>query len=363
MGNPIIPAIYYDSIYIVIVSLFTVVALNGFNVNLRKKNDWSFAVFACVVFVLFLGTRPIDALFADMPLYYGIYNSWKGVFYFDFDAQNLLFDNLECYLASIRFDPTLHYVLFAAIYFGCILVASRKMFPRHIALAFLCYCAAFSTFSYCVNGYKAGSAAAFFLVALAYRDNLKISILFVLLSWGFHHSMQLPVVAFLITQLYSKPKYYYYLWYVCAIISILHISWFQYFFAGLTDEQGAGYLLSSSSNQGFAEAYKSGFRFDFWIYSAMPILIGWWVINKYKIVDKFYNRLLCMYITVNSVWLLCIYASYTNRIAYLSWFMYPFVLIYPLFNERIGIKRTKYLRIAVTLHLLFTLIMHFIYYG
>ena len=175
--------------------------------------------------------------------------------------------------------------------------------------------------------------------------------------------MQLPVVAFLITQFYSKPKYYYYLWYVCAIISILHISWFQLFFAGLTDEQGAGYLLSSSSSQGFAEAYKSGFRFDFWIYSAMPILIGWWVINKYKIVDKFYNRLLCMYITVNSVWLLCIYASYTNRIAYLSWFMYPFVLIYPLFNERIGIKRTKYLRIAVTLHLLFTLIMQFIYYA
>ena len=65
MGNPIIPAIYYDSIYIVIVSLFTVVALNGFNVNLRKKNDWSFAVFACVVFVLFLGTRPIDDYFAD----------------------------------------------------------------------------------------------------------------------------------------------------------------------------------------------------------------------------------------------------------------------------------------------------------
>ena len=109
MGNPIIPAIYYDSIYIVIVSLFTVVALNGFNVNLRKKNDWSFAVFACVVFVLFLGTRPIDAHFADMPLYYGIYNRWKGIFYFDFNAQNNN-DSLEIWGTTENGEGTILFV-------------------------------------------------------------------------------------------------------------------------------------------------------------------------------------------------------------------------------------------------------------
>ena len=363
MGQALIPAIYYSSIYIIIVTIFTLFELNGFNVNIKKKNDMQFAFFVCFVFVLFLGTRPISSVFADMPLYFGLYNSWNGPFVFDYDTLNLLFDNLERYLASIRFDPTMHYVLFASIYYGCILVASKKMFPQHVTLAFLCYCAAFSTFSYCVNGYKAGSAAAFFLVALAYRENLKIAIPFVLISWGFHHSMQLPVIAFVVTQLYSKPKYYYYLWYVCAAISILHITWFQQYFAELTDEQGAGYLLSSSAEQGFGESYKGGFRFDFWIYSAMPVLTGWWAINKLEYEDKFYNRLLCTYLIVNAVWLLCIYASFTNRIAYLSWFMYPFVLIYPLFNPQLGFKRTMYIKFAVSLHLSFTIFMHIFYYG
>lgn len=359
----LIPAEIYSSIYLTLVTIFSIIAISNFNIYCIKRNDNTIATIICIIFILLLGTRPISDVFADMPLYRGIYNRWRGPFVFDWNAMNLLFDNLECFLASIRFDPTLHYVLFAAIYYGCILAASKKMFPNSITLAFLCYCAAFSTFSYCVNGYKAGSAAAFFLVALAYRDNLKVSIPFVLISWGFHHSMQLPVVAFAITQIYSKPKYYYFLWYVCAIISLLHITWFQTFFAGLTDEQGAGYLLSSSAEQGFVEAYKGGFRFDFWIYSAIPVFVGWWAVNKLKIEDEFYNRLLCMYLLVNSVWLLCIYAEFTNRIAYLSWFMYPFVLLYPLFNEQLGEKRNRYIKYAVSLHLAFTLFMHIVYYG
>lgn len=359
----LIPAESYYSIYLTLVTIFSIFAIFSFNIDTVKRNDNLGAIIICIIFILFLGTRPISAVFADMPLYYGLYNRWSGPFEFNWDTTNLLFDNLEVFLASIHFDPTLHYIMFAAIYYGCILVAAKKMFPDHITLAFLCYCAAFSTFSYCVNGYKAGSAAAFFLVALAYRDNLKISIPFVLISWGFHHSMQLPVVAFVATQIYSKPKFYYYIWYACALISILHITWFQSFFAGLTDEQGAGYLLSSSADQGFTEAYKGGFRLDFWLYSAMPVFVGWWAVNKLEIEDKFYNRLLSMYILVNSVWLLCIYASFTNRIAYLSWFMYPFVLLYPLFYEQFGEKRNQYIKYAVSLHLAFTLFMKIVYYG
>lgn len=359
----LIPAESYQSIYLALVTIFSIFAISNFNIHSIKRFDNANATIICIIFILFLGTRPISAFFSDMPLYYGLYNRWRGPFEFDWNAMNLLFDNLECFLASIRFDPTLHYIIFAAIYYGCILAASKKMFPNNVTLAFLCYCAAFSTFSYCVNGYKAGSAAAFFLVALAYRDNLKVSIPFVLISWGFHHSMQLPVVAFVITQIYNKPKYYYYLWFVCAIISLLHITWFQTFFAGLSDEQGAKYLLSSSAEQGFTETYKAGFRFDFWIYSAVPIFVGWWAVNKLNIEDKFYYRLLSMYLLVNSVWLLCIYAEFTNRIAYLSWFMYPFVLLYPLFNEQFGENRNRYIKYAVSLHLTFTLFMHIVYYG
>lgn len=357
-----IPGEYYQYIYLFLVTIFSISALSSFYINNNEENDWDNALLICTIIVLFLGTRPISSYyFGDMTLYYGYYKRWSGEFVFNWNTTNLLFDNLERFLASIRFSPILHYILFAGIYFGGILTACKKLFPYHITISFLCCCAAFSTFAACVNGYKAGSAASLFLVALAYRDNLRISLLMVLLSWGFHHSMQLPVAAFLITQFYNTPKYFIYFWGICALISFLHISFFQELFANLTDEGGKGYLdvLQNSKNFGG----KGGFRFDFLLYSSMPILMGWWITMELKIEDLFYNKLLCLYTLVNAVWLLCMYASYTNRIAYLSWFMYPIVLIYPLFLEQLGEYRTDLIKKVVSLHLAFTIFMEVIYYA
>ena len=72
--------------------------------------------------------------------------------------------------------------------------------------------------------------------------------------------------------------------------------------------------------------------------------------------------MLCTYTFTNSVWMLCMYAEYTNRIAYLSWFMYPFVLIYPLICENWGIQKYRTLLKIMMCHLGFTLFMQIIYY-
>ena len=60
--------------------------------------------------------------------------------------------------------------------------------------------------------------------------------------------------------------------------------------------------------------------------------------------------------------MLCMYAEFTNRIAYLSWFMYPFVLIYPLVCENWGTQKYRTLSKFMLLHLGFTLFMQIIYY-
>lgn len=357
------PAEYYKFIYLLLVVIFTSNALNTFQIDKYNPKSKSTAKIICAVFIILLGTRPYSDIFVDMGLYYNYlygYNGDNSNFAFDWNAENLIFDNIETFCAYIGLDPLLHFLLFATIYFGCILTACNKMFPKHSLIAFICYCGAFSTFSYCVNGYKAGSAAAIFLVALAYRDNLKISVPMALLSWGFHHSMQLPLAVFLITHFYNRPKFFYYLWYVCAIISLLHISLFQTLFAGYSDERGASYLSIDRRGEDWGGG-GTGFRFDFWLYSSVPVIVGWRAINKFKIQDVFYNRILCMYLVTNSVWLLCIYAPYNNRIAYLSWFMYPIVLLYPFFNDQFGTLGTVYIKNTVWYHLAFTLFMAFIY--
>lgn len=119
-----------------------------------------------------------------------------------------------------------------------------------------------------------------------------------------------------------------------------------------------------TSNSNNAWGGRGGFRMDFVVYSAMPILIGYYVKYKYKLKDKLYDIMLNIYLTCNGVWMLCMYAEFTNRIAYLSWFMYPIILIYPCYaiadKKHPLVRMRKYI---VMVHLVFTLFMSFVYYA
>ena len=74
-----------------------------------------------------------------------------------------------------------------------------------------------------------------------------------------------------------------------------------------------------------------------------------------------YIMFLSIYIICNSFWILVIKASFSNRFAYLSWFLFPIVLVYPLVMFKIRNKNNHYLGLIMLLHLGFTLFMFFLY--
>ena len=361
-----IPAQYYYDVYLVIATILCFSCFSFYNsrneqLSLGVKADAEKAFGVFLFFSVFIGIRPISSVFADMTQYVGIYNNYGTIYTFDWDVENLIYDNQMNWFASIRLNPVIYYIYIALIYYGGMYVACKKMFPGNAYAVFLVCLVAFSTFGAATNGIKAGSAASLFLVALAYRNNLKVCIPIAILSLGFHHSMQLPIGALLITLIYNKkPKYYIYFWILCFVISAAHITYFQNLFAGFTDDKGASYLISDRSEDIIYD--RGGFRLDFILYSSMPILMGWYAVSKKKIQDKLYSTILSTYTIVNAIWMLCIYASFTNRIAYLSWFMYPIVLVYPLFLEQWGPSRYKTFAKVAGLHLAFTLFMHIVYY-
>jgi len=290
--------------------------------------------------------------------YVADYNVAEGChFVFEMNATNLIWDNFFMYVASQRLGYTTLFFITAFVYFGGMWLACYKMFPNDSWFAFLVCLAAFSTFSYGTNGVKAGAAGSVFLLALAYRENRVVSILLALVSLGIHHSMQLPLTAFLLTLFYKKTKVYIRIWCVCLLLAMLNVTFFQEIFAGMTDEHGSSYLLSDEDWGG-----KKGFRLDFVLYSCVPVWVGYWVVFKKKIESQMYSAILNIYVICNSVWMLCMYASFTNRIAYLSWFMYPVVLIYPFLKEKLGEQQYRKLGYVAWGHLLFTLFMNVIYY-
>lgn len=369
----------YEYILLLIATIGTLTLVKKYRVATfnqvlaERKSVASASVVLAIFFTLLIGLRPMENgmayMWADSANYNYTYQIREGMqFWFDLQAENLIWDNLFDMWASNRLGITPLFLLCDAIYFGCTYAACRKWFPRDTTMAYLVFLGAFSTYSYSFNGVKAGVAGAIFLLGLAYYEKRAWSVALILISWGFHHSMQLPVAAYALTLFYKNPKWYFYGYAFCVAMSVFHVSFFSSLFASMSsDERGAEYLLATGNAD---EAHITGFRPDFLLYSVMPILVGYKIVMKEKLqVSKLYSALLHVYICTNGIWCLCMYASYSNRIAYLSWFMYPFVLIYPFLKEDLrGVlilkSRNQYVQLAkvASYHLYFTLFMELVFY-
>lgn len=352
----------YQNMYTLLVTALSIPIINRYK-NLRENSKVDNSRVLVIVFLIAIaiGLRPVSGrYFVDMIGYSRVLDTYDGsFFFFNWDTDNIIFDNLLFWWASSQIGKTLFFLFMSCVYFGSYYWGIKRLFPKHELAAYVVFLAAFSTFSFATNGIKAGVAASIFVLALAYSNNKLLSLLFAFVSLGFHHSMQLPVAALILTMFFKNPKWYFYGWFFCLLMAMLHITYFQNLFGGMTDEQGAGYLLVTTDET------VGGIRFrpDFIIYSAMPVWIGYQFEMKMKQTSKIYSTLLHFYLCTNGIWMLCMYASFNNRIAYLSWFIYPIVLIYPFLYIDERPMRYQYFSKTMKYHLYFTLFMVFIYYG
>lgn len=364
----VIIASLYNYVYLLVVAIITwrylpiyltQSSLNDFND--RSKSDNAFILL--IFMILFIGFRPVvEIYFQDMAAYsYKLRRYADADFEFNWDAENKIFDNFLVWFASNRFDQRIFFIIMSILYFVPMYYGLKRIFPDDEKLAFLTYLAGLSTFSYAVNGIKAGVAASIFILALSFRDKKLLCVLLMLISLGFHHSMTLPIAACIIVYFIRNPKLYYCIWALSLIMCILHISYFQELFSGFTDDQGARYLNATFETT----TAHIGFRPDFILYSSVPVILGY----KFELESEYklswtYQFLMHFYLLTNAVWMLCMYASFNNRIAYLSWFVYPIVIIAP-FLDKMNIDPDRYFKVdkVVKYHLLFTLIMIVVYWG
>lgn len=357
----------YQSIYVFFMMLMTFIVgsrYSKYNTNkvvASKREDIGASLILAIIVLMFIGFRPMSDAFGDMTGYADtmLSHSFEGV-PITWD-NNYLFTPLMAFLSSHNASPRTPIVVLAAINVISTFIAIRKMFPNNTLISLIVVFGSFIYFATATNGLKAGCAMGLLLCALAYRENLIVSLLFLFLSMGFHHSMQMAIGAYAVCLFYKNSKIYFLIWGVCLLLAIFHVTYFQILFGGMTDEQGAGYLLSSLEDSSFGG--RTGFRWDFLLYSSIPVIVGFFAIFKKKIVSTTYGFILNVYLVTNSIWMLCMYAPYTNRIAEISWGILPVVTIYPLLRERWG--STQYKRFKDLAYILvgFSFFMHFVYYA
>jgi hypothetical protein len=350
-------AVYYTILLVIVVGFFIRTQVYSDNktaiIPVNKTN--AFTLFAFIV--LYMGLRPISGYyFGDMGTYAHYFELLSSGDIVDLSEQDTLF-NLYTKLCSSIMSVHAWFLLTAFIYVGCLFFACKRIFPNYVFIAFLMCVTAFSFWSYGVNGIRNGMATSLVILAVLFLRQKWKAIILCILAIGFHKSVMLPVCALAIAYFYKNTRIYVYVWLFSIVLSVLLGGFFENFFSSLgllEDERFSRYLTSTEHSDSFS---STGFRWDFLLYSMVPIIMGIHVVLVRKQKDQLYLLLLNTYIIANAFWVLVIRASFSNRFAYLSWFLYPLVLIYPTLKFNLWKKQYAKIGIVVFLHFLFTYVM------
>ena len=193
------------------------------------------------------------------------------------------------------------------------------------------FCISFSFWAYGTNGIRNGLATSLFILAISFYKNKYVLLGLMLFSCTFHQTMFLPTIAYVITLFYNNTNKYILAWLIAIPVSLILGNFLVTYIemSGIGVDK-VGLYFTEEIDEGFS---KTGFRWDFLIYSSLAVFSGWYFIYKKKFQDKFYNHLYNTFLIANTVWVLIIQVNFSNRFAYLSWFMMGLVIIYPLLKK------------------------------
>lgn len=352
-------AYWYSTAYYIVLLLLSMYAALSYSRNnsfLNKGIGWPLAI----ALILFFAFRPLTYKFGfgDTQGYAFFFNLMKTHKEIDLNAKDIGF---ECLSFFLRYnDVWVLFLVLAVCYTVCQLLASKLLSPSHYGVLFLIIVLSFSFWGYGVNGARNGAAIGLVMLGMIKRNIVWTPILF-LLGISLHGSVLLPIAAYCLNFAYSKSKSYVIVWCVCVVLS-LFVSDFlteTLTIGDFIDDRRVAYLTNKfdkSTGEMFA---STGYRWDFVIYSAIPIILGYIQIKKKVVTDRIYIVLFNTYCICNSFWLFTIYVPYNNRFAYLSWFLFPILVTYPFISQpgRLSDKNVSNVRKVIALTYLFTFIM------
>ncbi len=318
-----------------------------------------------LILALWLGMRPNSAYFGDT----GSYAEW----FIFFDTTTFAIDlksewawDFIIYTTKVLgFDVHVFFTVVSLLYMATAYAALRILIPQKPITTLILLCGSLMFYSFGVNGLRNGLTCHIILLAftLYFKNQRILAGLLAFLAYGVHHSVGIPIAAFTLSLfIYKKPHWSIAIWGLSIVASLLlgnRLTGFIEQFS--TDERLQHYANLEQGGIGYKFS-SSGFRWDFLAYSAMPIVLGFYTILKKRITDNWYSVLFSTYCLANAFWVVFIRAAFSNRFAYLSWFMYPIVVAYPLFFFHLWQDQDRKIGQIILTYIGFTAFMQFIYW-
>ncbi len=361
-----IPLEYYYSLYIHS-CLFLVLAnlIHAYTIDIDDPKNILFlkvaGIFLLFGVISFIGLRPVSGrYFGDMGTYANYFKKYASGGLVTSDKDVVFHYYMKTFASLV---PMYIFFLFSAfIYIYPMYLISKRYFEEYWFYAFLMFIASFSFYTYGTNGIRNGLATSIFLWGLCYKDKKVIMAIFFLIASLFHKTILLPVLAYGLTFFIKKdPIIYLKMWLIAIPMSLFLGSIFINLFSMLGfDDRLGGYLTGVAKTENVG---KTGFRWDFIFYSSFAVYTGWYFIKKRNFRDSFYNKIYGTYLICNSFWILVIRANFSNRFAYLSWFLMAIIIIYPFLKKEFFENQEEIISKVITAYFSFTYLMWLIYYG
>lgn len=374
-----IPAALYSSIYsiglftlCILISIRYITSQSNHFIRENKPESMISAIFLSIIVIIFIGLRPVSWIFADMGMYAHVYNNiYDGISGGSNDARGeWLFYWFGNFCKRVGLRDTDYFLTIATIYFGLMTVTCWRLMRRNMFVAVLFCFISLSCFSYGTNGLRNGMACSLLIMAITLLSGNKweklIAVALMFSAYNIHHSTALPSLCAISALLFVKDtRWAIYFWLASILISAVAGNYLTEFFVnmGFDDRMGNYANLDENGEVMASSDYNVGFRVDFILYSIMPIIMAWYVTVKRNFKDKMYNIIANTYILSNAFWVMVIRSEQSNRFAYLSWFIYPLVIAYPLLRMNIWEDQDRKTAIILFLYAGFTFFMNVVYNG
>lgn len=356
------PLIYFSVLFLIIV-FYSILNIKVGEQNILARSQGSFSIWGLLLsllIILFLGFRPIDKEFVDTVSYAQIYENIGSKSASYFVSGDIGFKYFMLFLSSLGISVNVFIFLVEFVYIGCIVYICNKIFRQNSGISLVAIFSAFFFYDLGVNVIRNGMALSIVSLSIFLFEKRKYlwGTILGICAISIHISVLIVIGAYILGKFYNRPKVYLWGWVVCLIISIVVGRYFEGIISHigfLSSWRSATYL--SGENVDMSIFSKTGYRWDFLLFSLPPIIWIWYRIFKKKTTDTFFMSISNIYLIANSFWLLVNQSWLSNRIAYLSWFFYAIIFMYPLLRER----NVPHRKLVMTLFLFGSISFSFIY--
>lgn len=348
--------IFYTFTVIIVLLYNLYVFCSPLRIRLNPQINYIFVIIISLFAIMIIGYREwwAEDFFGD-SIRYGY--AYLQVSTTEIDQNHDLGYSILMFICrNLNLSVNSFFIVCASLYIVPLLLSVKKLDECNSLVFFIAIITSMSFFPYGVNGIRNGIATSLLLWAYSYNKLTVKTLLIFIIALSFHISTILSLLFWFLSIRFSSERKILMIWFLAIPFSFVlsgSVASLGDIFGGIFKNRVEGYLSNNASLDDFSTI---GFRYDFLVYSFIPIFLNSFLFKNVH-QTKTYKRIYYTYILTNAFWILINQVPFSNRFAYLSWFLMPIVFIYPLLYGQYFKRPYLIISFSLTLYCILTLII------